>query len=104
MSIKHEQPQHYVYDTTLKSLFGEEAALIVPTLIPGIEIIDDKNVELDRSTLKCDLVYNILVGGVPAIMNTELQTDTETDMVLRVLQYHTLLLAKYKKPVFSVVL
>ena len=99
-----EQPLPQEYDTTLKSLFGEEAAKIVPMLVPGTQWIDEKNIELDRSTLKADLVYNVIVDGMPAIMNTELQTDIKTNIVLRLLQYHALILAKHKKPVFSVLL
>lgn len=99
-----EQPLPQEYDTTLKSLFGEEAAKIVPMLVPGTQWIDEKNIELDRSTLKADLVYNVIVEGIPAIMNTELQTDIKTNIVVRLLQYHVLILAKHKKPVFSVLL
>jgi hypothetical protein len=85
-------------------LFGEEAAQIVPILIPGIQIVNETNIELDRSTLKADLVYNITMDGLPAILNMELQTDPEQHMPLRILQYHALLLAKEKIPVFSVIL
>src|SRR5258707_874996 len=98
------QPQPQEYDTTLKSLFGEEANKIISMLLPGTKLTREKNVELDRSTLKADLVYNVLHKGRPAILNLELQTKAEKYMHLRLLQYHALLHEKYKKPVFTVVL
>lgn len=65
-------------------------------LVPGTRWIDEKNIELDRSTRKADLVYNVIVDGIPAIMNTELQTDIKTNLVLRLLQYHALIADKLR--------
>ena len=65
-----------IYDSTLKMLFGDEAADILPLLIPGTELLHDHNIEIDRSQLRADLVYNILYKGLPHILNMELQTDS----------------------------
>jgi len=92
------------YDSSLKALFGEEAAEILPHLIPGTELLHDHNIEIDRSQLKADLVYNTLYKGLPHVLNMELQTDEDDKMHFRLLQYHANLLAKYEKPVLSVVL
>jgi hypothetical protein len=93
-----------VYDGTLKALFGSDAAEILPILLPGTELLHDQNIELDRSQLRADLVYNILYDRLPHILNMELQTDEDTKMHLRLLQYHTNLHVKYELPVLSVVL
>jgi hypothetical protein len=93
-----------VYDSTLKALFGDEAAEIVPRLIPGTELLHDHNIEIDRSQLRADLVYNVKYRGLLHILNMELQTDEDEHMHLRLLQYHINLHAKYEKPVISVVL
>lgn len=99
------RPQKHVhpYDGTLKALFGDEAAEILPLLLPGTELLHDHNIEIDRTTLKADLVYNTLYKGLPHILNMELQTDEDNKMHLRLLQYHANLLEKYEKPVLSVI-
>jgi len=96
------EPQEY--DNSLKALFGDEAATILPQLLPGTELIDEQNIEIDRSKLRADLVYNVLQKGLPHILHMELQTGADADMPLRLLQYHVGLLVKHKKPVISVVL
>lgn len=92
------------YDCSLKALFGDEAAEILPILVPGTQMLHDHNIEIDRSQLRADLVYNVRYIGLPHILNMELQTDEDEDMHLRLLQYHVNLHAKYDKPVLSVVL
>src|SRR5579884_1971296 len=92
------------YDSSLKALFGEEAAEILPHLIPGTELLHDHNIEIDRSQLKADLVYNVKYRGLPHVLNMELQTEGDDEIHLRLLQYHINLHAKYKKPVLSVIL
>ncbi len=99
-----EQRQAQVYDNTLKALFGNEAAEILPRLVPGTILHDEKNIEIDRSQLKADLVYMVKYRRRWHILNVELQTKADKDMHYRLLQYHAGLHAKYKKPVLSVVL
>ncbi len=101
---KENSKQIPEYDCTLKALFGEEAAEILPILLPGTQLLSDHNIEIDRSQMRADLVYNILYTGLPHILNMELQTDEDKKMHLRLLQYHVHLLEKYDKPVLSVVL
>ncbi|GAC1393594.1 MAG: hypothetical protein NVSMB38_22300 [Ktedonobacteraceae bacterium] len=98
----HKEPQPY--DSALKSLFGNEAAVILPRLIEGIKLISEQNVEIDRTTLRADLVYNVLYEGEPHILNLELQTGADTDMPKRMLTYHVGLLVKHNVPVLSVIL
>src|SRR5712692_9205919 len=101
MPAKHET---HVYDNTLKALFGEEAAEIIPTLLPGATLVGECNIEIDRSKLQADLVYNILRKGQPHILNVELQTSSDGKMDLRLLHYHVGLLEKHKVPVISLVM
>jgi hypothetical protein len=53
------EPQ--LYDSALKSLLGDEVAEILPNLLPGSEYVSEQNIEIDRTTLKADLVYNIML-------------------------------------------
>ncbi len=96
--------QHQPYDSALKSLFGNEAAEILPNLLPGAEFISEQNIEIGRTTLKPDLVYNIQYGGKPHILNMELQTGADGDMALRLLKYHVGLYDKHRIPVISMVM
>lgn len=104
--VKQQQKlkQAQAYDNTLKVLFGKEAAEILPRLLPGTRLLEEKNIEIDRSQLKADLVYTVMYKGRLHIVNVELQTKADKYMHYRLLQYHVGLHAKYKLPVLSVVL
>jgi hypothetical protein len=99
-----QQNKQQEFDNTLKALFGNEAREIVPRLVPGTEVVDDKNIEIDRTILKADLVYNVMRNGTPHILDMELQTGADSQIDIRVLQYHVGLFAKHKKPVITVIL
>ena len=98
------QDQQQPYDSALKSLMGDEVAEILPKLLPESEYIDEQNIEIDRTTLRADLVYNIHYRDKPHILNMELQTDADSDMVVRMLKYHVGLYDKHRKPVLSMVI
>jgi len=91
------------YDGALKSLLGEERAEILPQLVPEAEYVSEQNIEIDRTTLRADLVYNITYEGEPLILNMELQTDADVEIPLRLLKYHVGLHDKHRRPVLSVV-
>jgi len=93
-----------LYDSALKSLLGDEVAEILPNLLPGLQYVSEQNIEIDRTTLKADLVYNIKYRGLPHILNMELQTDADEDMPIRMLKYHVGLFDKHRKPVISMVM
>jgi hypothetical protein len=99
-----QQNKQQEFDNTLKALFGNEAREIVPRLVPGTEVVDDKNIEIDRTILKADLVYNVMRNGTPHILDMELQTGADSEIDVRVLQYHVGLFAKHRKPVITVIL
>lgn len=100
--MQPHSPQEF--DNTLKALLGKEAKEILPLLLPHTEFTDDKNIEIDRTILKADLVHNILYRGRPHILNMELQTGSESKIDVRVLQYHIGLHAKHENPVISVIM
>jgi hypothetical protein len=102
--VLQQEQESQPYDRALKSLMGDEAAEILPNLLPEAELVREENIEIDRTMLKADLVYNILYKGLPHILNMELQTDADSKMSLRMLKYHVGLLDKHDKPVISVIL
>jgi hypothetical protein len=96
--------EQHQYDRALKSLFGKEAAEILPNLLPEAEFINEQNIEIDRTTLKADLVYIILYKEKLHVLNMELQTDADNDMAIRMLKYHVGLYDKHRKPVISMIM
>ena len=98
------KPEAQQYDSALKSLLGDEVAEILPNLLPGSVYLGESNIEIDRSTLKPDLVYNILYMGIPHVADLELQTDADSTIEIRLAKYHIGLYDKHKKPVLSVII
>jgi hypothetical protein len=96
------EPQ--MYDSALKSLLGDEVAEVLPRLLPGSQYESEQNIEIDRSTLKADLVYNIKYKGIPHVLNMELQTGSDEEMPIRMLKYHVGLFDKHRKPVISMIM
>jgi hypothetical protein len=92
------------YDNDTKALFGQDGARIIPELIAGAEVLTAQNVEVDRSKLKVDLVFQILYQGILAILNIELQSGPDSAMGSRVLQYLAGLHDFYQLPVICVVI
>ena len=74
------QDQSQPYDRALKSLLGNEVAEILPILLPGSEFVGEQNIEIDRTAIKADLVYNVQYKGNPHVLNMELQTDTDNEV------------------------
>ena len=78
-------------------------------MLPGAELLGDaldeeRNIEINRSMLKADLVFRIRYKGKPSILNLELQTEDEPGLELRLLQYDVGLYAKHKVPVLSAII
>ena len=105
----NNKPEPQPYDNTLKALFGKEADQIIPYLLPGTEFVgnlrdEERNIEINRSMLKADLVHRISYKRLRAMLNLELQTKDDLGLLLRLLQYHVALYEKHKVPVISVIL
>lgn len=92
------------YDQTLKALFGQEVAEILPILLPEAEFISEQNVEIDRTIIKADLVFRGRYKKKPHIFNMELQSSKDGRIEVRLLMYHVALHYKHKLPVISVIL
>jgi len=65
---------------------------------------EEQNIEIDRSTLRADLVFRILYLGILGLLNLELETGPNPGMARRLHQYHAELHAKYELPVLSAIL
>jgi hypothetical protein len=98
------ESQQQPYDRALKSLMEDHAAEMLAELVPESRLIEERNSEITRLNLRADIVCLIDYKGKRHILNMELQTESEKDMVLRMLMYHIELFAKYRLPVISIVL
>nr|HET6904402.1 hypothetical protein [Ktedonobacteraceae bacterium] len=83
---------------------GSHAAEIIPQFIPGAQVESEENSEIERESIRADLVYRIQYMGKPHILNMELQTGSDSEMADRMLQYHVELYLDYHLPVLSVIL
>src|SRR5258708_13749908 len=96
--------EHQPYDHALKSLMGDRAAEIIPQFLPEAELVSAENVEIKREVVRSDLVYRIEYKGKDHILNLEIQTKSDSEMVFRILLYHRELHLEYRMPVISIVL
>ncbi len=93
-----------IYDRALKALMEDHAAEMLPELLPRAELVSIENIELNRLNLRADLVYFIKYRGEPRVLNLELQTERDSSMNYRMLQYFVELLGRYKIPIISMVM
>jgi len=79
MAQRRTQPEKRTqeFDQTLKALFGKEADKVLSYLIPNLEVITDKNVEMDRTTQRADLVFLTRLEGQVHVVDMELQTRVQ---------------------------
>jgi hypothetical protein len=96
--------QRQPYDSALKSLMDDQAAEMLPEILPECTLLGEQNAEIARTNLRPDLVYLIQYRDEQHILNLELQTNTDSDMAYRMLLYHVELFGKYRLPVISIVM
>lgn len=92
------------YDSSIKGIFEEDAASILPNLIEGVELVEVLDIEILRTPLRADSVYRVQYKKRPHTLQLEFQSGPDEDMAYRLAEYHTYLLRKYRLPVLSVVL
>ncbi|MBV9689400.1 MAG: hypothetical protein JO202_06790 [Ktedonobacteraceae bacterium] len=91
------------YDISMKSLLKEDAAEIIPRLLPGATLLEALDIEVVRTPMRADRVYRIHYRGQPHILEVEFQASADERMALRLLVYHADLLYDYNLPVISLV-
>jgi hypothetical protein len=92
------------YDNSMKAILKEDAADIVPQLLPGAIFVDVLDIEVLRSALRVDRVYQIYYQDRPHILHLEFQASSDKEMAQRLLFYHVGLWRDYKQPVISMVI
>ena len=92
------------YDSSIKGIFEEDAATILPDLIEGVKFVEVLNIEILRTPLRADGVYRVQYKDRPHTLQIEFQSGPDEEMAYRLAEYHTYLLRKYRLPVLSVVI
>jgi len=92
------------YDNALKGLMGDHAAEIIPEFLPEATVVSERNSEIRQENLRADLVYLVYYENELQILNMELQTNSDSNMPVRMLRYHVGLHLDHKLPVISVIL
>jgi hypothetical protein len=102
MPEHHKQP----YDATLKALFREQIAEMLPYLLAGAMLEEELNTDIlkPHPPLRADKIFKILRYGQPHILHLELETGRNSKMAYRMLSYHALLLEQYEIPVISTII
>lgn len=96
--------QYQPFDTTIKSIFKEDAAEILPQLLPGITVVEVLDIEVLRPPMRVDRVYRVLYKGKPHILEVEVQAGADDDIAYRTLIYHANLLNDYRLPVITLII
>lgn len=96
--------QYQPFDNTLKFLFKEDAAEILPQLLPGITIVEVLDIEILRPPMRVDRVWRIIYRGKPHILEVEFQAGADEDIAYRTLIYHANLLNDYRLPVITLII
>lgn len=91
------------YDSSLKALFQEDAEELIPLFVPGAKFVELCDSEIIRPTKRLDRPYRVDYRDQPHTFDFEFETGSDSDMALRLLVYHALLLERYRLPVISII-
>lgn len=95
--------QHQPYDKAIKAMFKEDAATIIPLLLPDSTLLETLDIEVVQSVLRADRAYRVHRYGGRYIAQFEFQAGSDTLMAERLLIYHANMLYEHKLPVLSIV-
>jgi F0F1-type ATP synthase membrane subunit b/b' len=99
--IARKKPQKY--DTSLKDWVEQRAHDILPLLLPGAVYEKTLTVEIIRSVMRADKVFQILYCGEEHILHLEFETGFDRDLPSRLHVYNAVLYRDYHLPVITIV-
>jgi hypothetical protein len=92
------------YDMAVKAMLKDDARQIIPILLPGATLLGVLDIEIIQSNLRADRAYSILYESKRNLVQLEIQSGVDKDMVARLLVYHTSLWFDYRCPITSIVI
>lgn len=99
-----DQHQQQPYDSSIKAIFKEDAAQIVPRLLKGAIFLRVLDLEILRPPMRADRAYGIEYEGEFHIFQMEFQAGEDEDIEYRALVYHAVLLRDFRKPVITMII
>jgi hypothetical protein len=100
---KGHQPSQQ-YDTTFKDWIRKEARNVLPLFLPGASYEETLEVEIIRPTLRADKVFKGKYLGDESLFNVEFQTNTDNNLLSRLLVYNSVLYRDHGLPVISIII
>lgn len=97
------QDQQQPYDNLLKSLLEGQEHIMLPYFLAGVEYLSTLNIEVLRTPLRVDRVYQVKYQEKVHILHLEFESGPSNAMASRLLDYHAYLYHKYHHPVISIV-
>ncbi|HEY0753146.1 MAG TPA: hypothetical protein VGD98_04225 [Ktedonobacteraceae bacterium] len=91
------------YDSTFKLLMDERGAEIIPEFLPEASYQETLNVEVSRDPLRVDRVYKVIYQQQEHILHLEFETDADSNMDRRLLEYHSYFFRVHNLPVISLI-
>lgn len=93
------------YDQALKGLFEAFTLFLLPLLFEGVTLIESLDVERLVPPKRVDRVFKVWYRKKIHILHLEFETsNTDKEMMTRLLTYHALLHQEYLLPVISVII
>jgi hypothetical protein len=96
--------QHQQYDSSLKTWMSQQAATILPFLLPGVTYEDTLTVETIRAPMRMDKVFRVRYHGTECILDVEFESSYDQEIGFRLLSYNANLAYDYKLPVITIVI
>jgi predicted transposase YdaD len=97
--LEQQQP----YDNVLKLLLENQEAVMLPYFLEDAQFLKVLDLEVLKSPLRVDRVYEILYRGEPHILHLEFEVSGGKKMATRLLVYNSYFLDKYDLPVISII-
>jgi predicted transposase YdaD len=95
--------QQQPYDNVLKLLWENQEAVMLPYFLEDAQFVRVLDLEVLKSPLRVDRVYEVLYRGEPHILHLEFEVSGSKRMAKRLLVYNSYFLDKYDLPVISII-
>lgn len=95
--------QQQVYDATLKALLNDQPQAMLSFFLDDVVYLNELSETAPKPPLRVDRAYLALYRGEQHVAHIEFETDADSDMPLRMLEYFGILYRRHKKPIISII-
>ena len=79
------------FDASFKNWMMQQAPVILPLLVPGVEYKQTMKTEIIRPVMAADVVFKVRYHGRKHILHVEFQTNYDRQLTSRLLVYNAVL-------------